>query len=90
MQMEGIPPYKNQNKNIAFDEEKYEIPLSVMNDFCENTDLKMIEDSGVNTPYYQPSEDKVVVPDRHRYIDEEAFFSDTYHEIAHSTGHAKD
>ena len=30
-------------KNIAFDEEKYEIPLSVMNDFCENTDLKMIE-----------------------------------------------
>ena len=32
-----------------------------MNDFCENTDLKMIEDDGVNTPYYQPSEDKVVV-----------------------------
>ena len=88
-QMEGIPLYKNQNKNIAFDEEKYEIPLSVMNDFCENTDLKMIEDDGVNTPYYQPSEDKVVVPDRHRYMDEEAFFSDTFHEIAHSTGHAK-
>lgn len=33
----------------------------------------MIEDDGVNTPYYQPSEDKVVVPDRHRYMDEEAF-----------------
>lgn len=88
-QMEGIPPYKNQNRNIAFDEEKYEVPLSVMNDFCENTDLTMIEDDGVNTPYYQPSEDKVVVPDRHRYMDEEAFFSDTFHEIAHSTGHAK-
>ena len=37
-QMEGIPPYKNQNKNIAFDEEKYEIPLTVKNDFCENKD----------------------------------------------------
>lgn len=88
-QMEGIPPYKNQNRNIAFDEDKYEVPLSVIDDFCKNTDLTLIEDEGVNTPYYQPSKDIVVVPERHRYIDEQAFFSDIFHEISHSTGHAK-
>lgn len=88
-QMEGIPPYKNQNRNIAFNEDKYEVPLSVIDDFCKNTDLTLIEDEGVNTPYYQPSKDIVVVPERHRYIDEQAFFSDIFHEISHSTGHAK-
>lgn len=88
-QMEGIPPYKNQNRNIAFDEDKYEVPLSVIDDFCKNTDLTLIEDEGVNTPYYQPSKDIVVVPERHRYIDEQAFFSDIFHEISHSTGHDK-
>lgn len=87
IQIEGIPPYESNQRNIAFDEDKYELPLSVIADFCKNTGLKIIEDVNLEVPCYKPNEDKVLVPERHRYIDEQAYFSDTFHEISHSTGH---
>ncbi len=86
-QIEGIPEYKHNISNIEFEEKKYEIPLSVIKDFCSNVDLTLVEKEKLEVPYYQPLKDVVAVPSRCRYIDEGAYFSDTFHEIAHATGH---
>ena len=49
----------------------------------------MIEDSAVNTPYYHSLEDKLLYQKDIVTWMKKHFFSDTFHEIAHSTGHEK-
>lgn len=39
--------------------------------------------------YYTPSLDSVVLPPRATFTSPDAFYSTTFHELAHSTGHAK-
>lgn len=40
-----------------------------------------------NEAYYQPALDKIALPFRNNFINDEAFFQTAFHEMSHSTGH---
>jgi antirestriction protein ArdC len=44
---------------------------------------------GGDLAYYSPSDDRVVVPERSRFVSSEEYYSTLFHELAHSTGHPK-
>lgn len=44
---------------------------------------------GGDQAYYSPSGDRVVVPERSRFVSPEEYYSTLFHELAHSTGHPK-
>lgn len=87
-QMDGIEPYK-ENKAIVKDEidDQFSLPYYLLYEFAHETGLNLNEDHKVNTPFYNLNDDKVVVPDHHRYKLTDAFFSDAFHEVSHSTAH---
>jgi len=37
--------------------------------------------------FYEPSRDRVVLPDRDRFDDSEAYYATAFHELGHATGH---
>lgn len=86
-QIDGLKVYKSPRLMNQFDEDMYHMPLEVVHTFARNTNLLIKESEKVNTPYYHPGKDIVVVPAKERYIDENAFFSDVFHEISHATSH---
>lgn len=50
---------------------------------------KFQNDQYSGSAFYRPGEDKVVVPMLAQYTDVAEYYSTTFHELVHSTGHAK-
>ena len=42
-----------------------------------------------NRAYYSPYEDKIVLPEKEKFIDEYSYYATQLHELCHSTGHEK-
>ncbi|HNU47834.1 MAG TPA: zincin-like metallopeptidase domain-containing protein [Bacteroidia bacterium] len=42
-----------------------------------------------NQPYYSPQSDYVCMPEQTKFITTEAYYATLFHELTHSTGHAK-
>lgn len=40
-------------------------------------------------PYYNPTQDKIVMPEQRLFHTDEEYYTTFFHELAHSTGHAK-
>lgn len=79
-------------------ETKLEIPSPNADPLSEGEDIinRYVTDSGVNfqvakgsgKAFYRPSEDMVVVPDISQFRMTEEYYSTTFHELTHSTGHS--
>lgn len=86
-QTEGIKP-KYENKAKRYEHEACEEAEKVIANYVERDGLKLfIEDS--DRAYYRPSTDEVHVPIMQQYKVREEYYSTTFHELTHSTGHAK-
>lgn len=60
----------------------------IISDYVEREQLKY-ESKLSGSAFYSPKEDKVVVPALEQYEVREEFYSTTFHELVHSTGHPK-
>lgn len=68
----------------------------VKNNISQNKEIKKLikklevgyEEHG-NRAYYSPYEDKIVLPEKEKFIDDYSYFATQLHEICHSTGHGK-
>lgn len=81
--IEGIEPLERptrQHEPIAEAEK-------VLHDYINREGLKF-EECITDEAYYSPSRDLVHVPSRQQYQRIEEFWSTTYHEICHSSGHS--
>jgi antirestriction protein ArdC len=78
-QVEGMPPRETEGATKEF----------TANERAE----KIMANCGVPIVYghvgasYSPSEDRIRMPNREFFVDEEHFYATALHEIAHSTGH---
>lgn len=79
-QIEGIEPLPKKEPL-----QQNEI-LKIAEDFMESSECE-IQEIEQNRSYYNPKKDRIVLPPKDFFVDEEAFLSVALHEMAHSTGH---
>ena len=81
-QIEGIKPLKTPFNEI----EPIESADKIIIDYVtrENIDF---QETKSDKAFYSPSSDKVVVPLKEQYQNINEYYSTTFHELAHSTGH---
>lgn len=60
----------------------------VINEYIASNSPLKLEIKNSNRAYYSPSRDIVVVPERAQYNNIAEYYSTTFHELTHSTGHA--
>lgn len=86
-QTEGIKP-KYENKANEYEHEAIEEAEVVIAGYVERDNLRLfVEDS--DKAFYRPSTDEVHVPKMQQYKVCEEYYSTLFHELTHSTGHAK-
>jgi antirestriction protein ArdC len=59
----------------------------VIKDFLASKNAPKYKEEPSNKAYYRPSADTVVVPDRTQFDNVAEFYSTSFHELGHSTGH---
>lgn len=72
--------------------EPIEVAEKVINDYVareKEIGFSFINDRESSSAYYSPSKDEVVVPMLSQYAIPEEYYSTTFHELTHSTMHAK-
>lgn len=79
-QLEGIEPLPEVQPM------EHDQMLQTAENFMKSSECE-IEEIMQNRSYYSPSTDKIVLPPRDVFADQEAFLSVVLHEMAHSTGH---
>ena len=80
-QVEDFPKY------VPPDREEEKSSLNKMIDQIINTSECPIIEAAQDRAYYSPSQDKIVLPLRGMFKDEESFAKTVIHEMGHSTGH---
>ena len=76
----GIPKQKSKLRN--------DIKISkYISNLFKKLDVSY-EEHG-NSAYYIPSEDKIVLPPKEKFVDEYSYYATQLHELAHSTGNEK-
>ena len=80
-QVEGFPEYVPS----AMDENRS--PLGDMIDQIISTSECPVIEAAQDRAYYSPSQDRIVLPLRSMFKDEESFAKTAIHEMGHSTGH---
>lgn len=83
-QVEGVEPLTEQQLNN--DVEPLEAGDKIITDYINREHLNFIECKS-NKAYYSPSNDTVVVPLKEQYNLINEYYSTTFHELTHSTGH---
>ena len=86
-QTEGIKPKWNGEAK-KFEHEPIEEAEQVITNYVTREGLKLVVFNS-NRAYYQPSNDLVSVPEMAQYKVREEYYSTLFHELTHSTGHAK-
>lgn len=86
-QCDGIKP-RFENKAKTYDHTPIEVADEIVNLYAEREQLKVnICDS--NRAFYSPVQDFVQVPKIEQYAVKAEYYSTLFHELTHSTGHAK-
>ena len=62
-------------------------PISECENILNNMPQRPVVEYGGKGACYQPSTDKITMPDQQSFKSEEEFYSTLFHEIIHSTGH---
>ena len=83
-QVEGVEPLAPEQLNDEV--EPIEAGDKIINDYINREHLKFVECKS-NQAYYSPSNDTVVVPLKEQYSMINEYYSTTFHELTHSTGH---
>lgn len=81
-QVEGVKPLEVPFKEVEPIEEADKIITMYVN--REHLDFKELPS---NKAFYSPSNDRVVVPMKEQYENINEYYSTTFHELTHSTGH---
>lgn len=74
------------------DVEKHEISDKILSDYFsrEKIEVQGFEDNEMSDrAFYQPTLDRIKVPNRLQFADQSEFYSTMFHEVTHSTGHPK-
>lgn len=83
-QVEGVEPLAPEQLNDEV--EPIEAGDKIINDYINREHLNFVECKN-NKAYYSPSNDTVVVPLKEQYNLINEYYSTTFHELTHSTGH---
>ena len=79
-QTEGVK--RNAQERVIFENTN-------ANQIIENYKKQIDVKYGGNRAYYSPREDYIQIPHRSKFISDDEFYSTAFHEMTHSTGHAK-
>jgi antirestriction protein ArdC len=79
----GIPGDGNEDELRSHDEN--EVAEEIITDYTTRENLKLTR--GGNSAHYVPFRDTIAVPTPEQFKTGEAFYTTTFHEIVHSTGH---
>ena len=83
-QVEGVEPLKPEQLNDEV--EPIEEADKIITDYITREHIEFTECRS-NEAYYSPSQDAVVVPMKEQYKVINEYYSTTFHELTHSTGH---
>lgn len=83
-QVEGVEPLASEQLNDEV--EPIEEADKIITDYINREHLNFKECKS-NKAYYRPSDDSVVVPLKEQYKNINEYYSTTFHELTHSTGH---
>ena len=83
-QVEGVEPLKPEPLNDEV--EPIEEADKIITDYITREHIEFTECRS-NEAYYSPSSDRVVVPMKEQYKVINEYYSTTFHELTHSTGH---
>lgn len=83
-QVDGVEPLAPEQLNDKV--EPIETGDKVINDYITREHIDFSEQAS-NKAYYSPSLDRVVVPMKKQYTHINEYYSTTFHELTHSTGH---
>lgn len=83
-QVDGVEPLAPEQLNDEV--EPIEAGDKIINDYINREHLNFVECKS-NKAYYSPSNDTVVVPLKEQYNLINEYYSTTFHELTHSTGH---
>lgn len=83
-QVEGVEPLASEQLNDEI--EPIEEADKIITDYINREHLNFTECKS-NQAYYRPSDDSVVVPLKKQYKNINEYYSTTFHELTHSTGH---
>lgn len=83
-QVEGVEPLEEPFAEV----EPVAEAERVITEYVQRENLKFIE-TVTDEAYYSPSRDAVHVPAKEQYQHINEYYSTTFHELVHSTGHAK-
>lgn len=86
-QTEGIDPKKIPANPEAIDREL--TPIEAAEEIVNNMPLCPEITFGAKIPHYKPSTDVIGMPDTNHFVSDEEYYSTLFHEMVHSTGHAK-
>lgn len=81
-QVDGVEPLKEPLNDI----EPIEAADKVIMDYVTREHITF-EEIASNKAFYSPSSDRVVVPLKEQYQNANEYYSTTFHELTHSTGH---
>ena len=81
-QVEGVKPLERPFAEVKPIEEGDKIII----DYITREHIKF-DECASNEAYYSPSQDRVVVPMKEQYKAINEYYSTTFHELTHSTGH---
>lgn len=83
-QVDGVEPLAPEQLNDEV--EPIEAGDQIITDYIKREHLKFVECKS-NKAYYSPTNDTVVVPLKEQYSMINEYYSTTYHELVHSSGH---
>lgn len=79
-QIDGIPPYQK-----SLGEKTWEVD-AVAEEILKNSGANITHRYG-NNAYYSPIDDKIVLPEKNQFTNQQDYYDTALHELAHWTGH---
>ena len=87
-QCEGIAAKHTTETAFPAGAEPLEAAQEIIYDYLSREGVKFSHEEG-DRAFYRPSTDEVVLPIRKQFVSTAEYYSTVFHELTHSTGHAK-
>ena len=87
-QCEGIAAKHTTEATFPDGAEPLEAAQEIIYDYLSREGVKLAHQEG-DRAFYRPSTDEVVLPIRKQFMSTAEYYSTVFHELTHSTGHAK-